>query len=347
MLSAKILLEGLLFTLGFGALFLARPVQAAESPSPFSGPISVPRQEESPRIQNAPAYDTEKAKSYLAVLPEIRTMVDALRAGEELVYFGEASVSAEAMKNLWTAIQDLTREDHQVSLIMVDLDTRSGVCYGTEKPLCSQSTIKAIYVGSLLEQHPVALEENGQYMRDAIVSSSNEAYQALRGIYGNAPLISWCHDAGVDESMAEPYYPRDKTVKDMLKLWTRLYAFLNGDRDPTGFAAYYADSIASATGECLGDVYPVQTKAGWESGLSENEAYDPLAVPPSNYTDKDPLNDEGAINDTGIVYTEKGPYLFAIYSDWPFGVFPDYITPNPLPVLVKALHEVQKSLELP
>ena len=93
----------------------------------------------------------------------------------------------------------------------------------------------------------------------------------------------------------------------------------------------------------LGNRFPVQTKAGWEHGLNEDLNYDPWEEIPVEYVDGDPLNDECAINDTGIVYTDRGPYLFVIYTDYPFGVFRDYVTPNPLGGLVEALYEVQRS----
>ena len=44
--------------------------------------------------------------------------------------------------------------------------------------------------------------------------------------------------------------------------------------------------------------------------------YSRVVIPP-RFTDGDPLNDECATNDSGIVYAENGPYLFVIYSDYP------------------------------
>ena len=231
-----------------------------------------------------------------------------------------------------------------MSLILADLAARSGAAFRSGIPMCSQSTVKAIYAGALLESRPEALSENGAYLRDAIVLSSNEAYENLREIYGREPLLRWCKETGVDPSFADLPYPRDKCARDMLLLWTRLYAFLNGDADPMNFAAYYADSLASATKERLGARYPVQTKAGWECGLDEDADYDPEAVIPERFRDGNPLNDECAINDTGVVYTETGPYLFVIYTDHPFGLFRNYTTPNPLYPLVDALLAVHADL---
>ena len=73
----------------------------------------------------------------------------------------------------------------------------------------------------------------------------------------------------------------------------------------------------SAAKERLGNRCPVQTKAGWENGVGDDTEDYEKAVIPARYTDGDPMNDECATNDTGVVYAESGPYLFVLYSDYP------------------------------
>ncbi len=311
---------------------------------PFSGPVRIPREAEPEAIRKAPAYDAEAARACIPVMPEIRRLIDTVKDEEGLAAFGAKTPSKEALDRVEKEIRALSAGGHKVSVILADLATRSGAAYRSGIPMCTQSTVKAIYAGALVESRPEALSENGAYLRDAIVLSSNEAYENLREIYGREPLLRWCKETGVDPSFADLPYPRDKCARDMLLLWTRLYAFLNGDADPMNFAAYYADSLASATKERLGARYPVQTKAGWECGLDEDADYDPEAVIPERFRDGNPLNDECAINDTGVVYTETGPYLFVIYTDHPFGLFRNYTTPNPLYPLVDALLAVHADL---
>ena len=311
---------------------------------PFSGPVRIPREAETEAIRKAPAYDREAARAYIPVMPELRELIDKVRDEEGLAAFGKKSPSRETMDRVEKEIRALCAGGHKVSLILADLATCSGAAYCSGIPMCTQSTVKAIYVGALLESRPEVLSESGAYLRDAIVLSSNEAYENLREIYGKEPILRWCHEAGVDPSFADIPYPRNKNARDMLKLWMRLYCFLNGDRDPQNFGAYYADSLASATKERLGRKYPVQTKAGWECGLDEEEDYDPAAVIPDRFQDGDPENDECAINDTGIVYTGSGPYLFVIYTDHPYGIFRNGATPNPLYSLVDALADLQADL---
>lgn len=307
----------------------------------YSGPVSVRLEDESPAIRNAPAYDTDEAKTYIPALPKIRELISGLQDENQLTAFGIAKPSDTSMRQLNNEILKLSADGHKVSLIMADLKTGSGVAYSSSIPMCSQSTVKAIYVGALIEIQPESLDENGQYMHDAIVYSSNEAYDKLREIYGDFPVRRWCDEAGVDIGFAEQKYPRTYTARDMFKMWTRLYCFLNGDSDKTNFAAYYADSIASASAGQIPE--PLQTKAGWENGLDDYRLFDPAEIP-ERFRDGDPANDECAINDTGIIYTKNGPYIFVIYTDHPFAVINENLMPNPLNSLVSKLYEVHKSL---
>lgn len=310
----------------------------------FSGPAGERCFEKSQAIRNAPEYDAERAKNLIPVMPEIRELVSGLEDTVSLTMFGEFRPDRTALDRLEREIGKLTSGGHKVSLIMADAGTLSGVAFCPFRPMCSQSTVKGIYAGAMLEMFPAALKDNGRYIHDAVVYSDNLSYENLRKIYGPDPMIRWCAEADVDPSFAKSDYPRDKTAADMLKMWTRLYCFLNGAAQNTDFAAWFADSAASAARQQLGGRCPVQTKAGWENGLDESRNYDPSAVIPAEYTDGDPLNDECAINDSGIIYTDKGPYLFVIYTDHPFGIFKDYITPNPLLELTEALYAVQQSL---
>ena len=306
---------------------------------PCSGPVVIPLSDESAAIQSAPAYDVKAAKRYISLMPKVRSWIDGIPADDQLTCFGAFSPSPEAVQRLDTEIQRIINDHHKVSLVMVDLNTRSGVSFHSTVPMCTQSTVKAIYVGALLSIHPEAFRENGQYIRDTVVLSSNEAYESLRDIYGKEPIQAWCREAGVDESFADLPYPRDKNARDMLKLWTRLYCFLNDGTDTANAGRYFADSAMSAAKDCFRGRYPVQTKAGWENGVGDDVEDYEHAVIPARFTDGDPLNDECATNDTGVVYAEKGPYLFVIYSDYPC----PYTTPNHLFGLTEALHAVHLS----
>lgn len=307
--------------------------------TPCSGPVSIPLSEESALIQAAPVYDTEAARRYIPGMKTIQELVNSLPDDGELISFGARSASPAALKQLEGEIQRILADGRKVSLVMADLAAQSGVAFRSTPPMCTQSTIKAIYVGAVLDCRPEAFEENGQYIRDAIVLSDNEAYENLRRIYGKTPLLKWCREAGVDDDFTDMPYPRNKNARDMFRMWTRLYRFLNDGSDVHNAGRYYADSAESASKEWLKGRLPVQTKAGWECGVDEDTETFSWDMIPARFVDGDPMNDEVATNDTGIVYTPNGPYLFVIYSDYPhpFGV------PNRLYGLTEALYEVQRN----
>ncbi|MBR6874433.1 MAG: serine hydrolase [Ruminococcus sp.] len=301
--------------------------------------------DESAFMKAAPAYDTEKAKSYISAMPQIRELLTGAKADSKLTSFGKATAPEDAVKKVKDEIAKLTADGHKVSLIMIDLETQSGVAYRPDIPMCTQSTIKAVYLGSVLDSHPEAYQEHWIDFRKAIVNSNNDSYLKLYELYGKEPLEKWCEEVGVDKGFAASSFPRKYSAKDMMKLWTKLYCFLNSDEmQHSEFASYYADSACSATKMMLGTKYPVQTKAGWESGKDTWKNYDPRDTVPDKYCDGDPTNDESATNDTGVVYTDGGPYIFVIYTDIPFSVYYDYIDPNPLNGLVVALNELQQGL---
>lgn len=255
---------------------------------------------------------------YIDYMPEIRSLIDRIQEDKELTCFGEMLPSSAELRQLEKEIREILSDGHQVSLMMVNLAARSGVAFRSTVPMCAQSTVKAVYIGAVLEAYPQAFAEHQQKIRDAIVLSSNEAYLCLRDIYGKEPIRAWCRRTGVDEHFADAPFPRVYHARDMLKLWTQLYCFLNGGTDAAGAGVYYTDSALSAARERLGDRCPLQTKAGWENGIGDDSAdYEYTAIP-ACYLDGDPLNDECATNDSGIIYSDHGPYLFVIYSDYPW-----------------------------
>ena len=94
----------------------------------------------------------------------------------------------------------------------------------------------------------------------------------------------------------------------------------------------------------LSDRCFVQSKAGWENGLSEDTLYTGNMIFPPELTDKDPSNDECAINDSGAIRTQKGIYLFVIFSDIPYGIYQNCTPVNPLNGITEMLFRFQQSL---
>ncbi len=258
------------------------------------------------------------AGRYIAGMPEIRKMIDRIPEDKTLTCFGEVPPSPEELRQLEAEIRKIKSDGHQVSLVMVNLPAKSGVAFRSAVPMCAQSTVKAVYVGALLAFYPQVFAQHRQEIRDAIALSSNEAYLSLRDLYGPEPIRAWCRVTGVDQGLADAPFPRAYTARDMLKLWTQLYCFLNDGSDGAGAGIFYTNSALSAARERLGGRCPLQTKAGWENGIGDDAAEFEAAAIPARYLDGDPLNDECATNDSGIIYSDRGPYLFVIYSDYPW-----------------------------
>ena len=257
-------------------------------------------------------------KDYIGEMPALQALIDSVPEEDGLIAFGPKAPAPEALRRLDGEIRKILSDGHRVSMIAVRPASKSGVSFCSKVPMCTQSTVKAIYVGALLERFPGALAEHRERIRETIVLSSNEAYETLRDLYGPEPIRAWCRESGVAEGFADLPYPRAYHARDMLKLWTRLYCFLNGGSEAAaGVGGYFEKSAMSAARERLGARCRVQTKAGWENGVGGDVTdYSRVVIPP-RFTDGDPLNDECATNDSGIVYAENGPYLFVIYSDYP------------------------------
>lgn len=246
--------------------------------------------------------------------------VDAMRAlidradGEMTVrVFGtvpDVDASA-ALTQLEGQIDALEKKGIMVSFMIADTDGRFGVSYNCDKKWTSQSTIKAPYLTSVLMQDASVFRKERSLIKAVITVSDNDAYETLRVRYGNKPFAAFCRTSGVSTRHSTDLYPRQITVRDMCKLWTTMYGFLNTREDMETYISYFSGTAMSCVYRALGDRYAVQTKAGWESGTD----YDgPGGTPDPRFTDGDPLNDEIATNDTGIVYANDNPYLIAVFT---------------------------------
>ncbi|MBQ1364352.1 MAG: serine hydrolase [Clostridia bacterium] len=277
----------------------------------------------------------------MAEMSAVRALIDSVPGGDGLIAFGEKTPAPETLRRLHGEIQKMVNDGHRVSMIAVHPASRSGAAFRPDAVMCSQSTVKAIYVGALLERFPEALAEQRERIRETIVLSSNEAYESLRDLYGPEVIRTWCRETGVAEGFADAPYPRAYSARDLLKLWTRLYCFLNGGSEAAaGVGGYFENSALSAARERLGGRCRVHTKAGWENGVGDDVTDFAHAVIPKRFTDGDPLNDECATNDSGIVYAGNGPYLFVIYSDYPC----PWTGGNRLAGLTDALYEYLEKL---
>lgn len=253
--------------------------------------------------------------------------------------FGTTDVPGDALDGVRREIAALEAEGRKAAFMLLDLDGSVGLCYNADWKTTSQSTIKAPYITSVLDKRPSVLESERSLIKPTIRVSDNDTYAELRSIYGKGPISSWCHRAGISLALADASYPRIITVRDMAKLWTLMNQFFDTHPEMDEYIGWFYGSAFSAIYNELGDQYLTRTKAGWESGLDEDnpEDYaDPYAAADPRFTDGDPLNDETATNDTGIVYAGDHPYILVIFTD----VSSNY---GKLQPLVRALHEVHET----
>ena len=292
---------------------------------------------ESSQPENAPIDVTAGINSAAAA-------VQSLDTGYAPVCFGSAKPSEEALQALTDSFQSLASISGRASFILYDVNTASGVSCGANTASCTQSVIKAAFIGSLIESRPELLYSEYEAIHDTLVYSSNYDYEYLRSTYGVSALSQWCDEAGVSGNIAYQAYPVMPPL-DMLRLFGRLYKFLSVSETGQQLSSLYRYSIGSAGNAIYGGSCVVWSKAGWECGAADDEvSYDPTAPIPAYLTDGDPYNDECAANDAGIIFSESGPYIYVVFISIPFGVFEENNPDNPLPDITRRLHDAAASM---
>lgn len=276
-------------------------------------------------------------------MKEILDVINNIKDDDNLNIFGKNNLNNQDIKKLEEEINNLTINNHYLSFMMIDINTLSGISYKSNRIMCGQSTIKAIYVASLLDARPELFDENMTDIRKAIEISDNEAYEKLRNKYGTTYLEKWCKEVGVENDMLSLAYPRT-SVKDLCRLWVKMYIYFTSDKVRDELKNYQSNSLFSSAKEVLGKKVKLYSKAGWENGLPEDAIYHPNMTYPERFTDKDPYNDECAINDTGVVFSEIGPYIFAVFTDYPYGSYANYIPENPLNNLTLILYNLHNNM---
>ena len=78
----------------------------------------------------------------------VRALIDSVPGGDGLIVFGEKTPAPETLRRLHGEIQKMVNDGHRVSMIAVHPTSRSGAAFRPDAVMCSQSTVKAIYVGA-------------------------------------------------------------------------------------------------------------------------------------------------------------------------------------------------------
>ena len=256
-------------------------------------------------------------RAYQERAEEARSALSKASGEKQLTSFGDLNLSAESKKDIEDAIKKITDSGRMVSFISVDLMTDKGIAYNPDQKTTSQSTIKGPYLASALDEDATRFnEENLNDFKQTITVSSGPCYEKLRTKFGSDCLLKWCRELSISDTYVDRIYPRNITARDMAKIWTKMYEFLNTHDDLNEFVSYFTGTKFSAIYHELGNEYKIQSKPGWENGtgvdaLSDVPRYDVDA----KFLDGDPTNDEVATNDAGIVYSGDKPYILVIFTN--------------------------------
>lgn len=212
-----------------------------------------------------------------------------------------------------------------VSLVLVDCDTGSGISYNADAFVYGASSFKGPYCAylcsRLVEARLVSLDDlcaipgdlelegatwqhgRSYHVRDlveaTILSSDNDAYKTLHRTYDSLGYSAWVAEFGEGAVESEYDYYQTLGARTMAKAWAFTWDYL---RSGTETAAWLGSLLTSTNISPLRDVLEgagaiVYDKAGWYAGDRE---YD-------------------STSDAGIVQMGDRTYLVAVLTSCPYG----------------------------
>lgn len=125
-----------------------------------------------------------------------RITVDSVESSHGITTFGGYVLSDYARGVLQNATNRLRSAGLDISVIMVDLTTGQGVARNPYGTFYGASTIKGVYVPSVIAQNESRAWSYEYLMQPTIYNSGNNAYSQLRNIFGAGPINAWCDEAG-------------------------------------------------------------------------------------------------------------------------------------------------------
>ncbi|MDO4538582.1 MAG: serine hydrolase, partial [Coriobacteriales bacterium] len=221
-------------------------------------------------------------------------MIREASSDVSITSFGGFSLSAAGVERIQQALDELATTDNTAGFLMMDLRTGKGVAYDPDKNLYGASSIKALYIGSVVAAHPEAVRDHAEDIQEVCLNSSNDHYKWILADYGKDPLRAWCAETGAKASIAENLPWDDYTPRDMALLWARIYLSYGESAECEQFGQWSQTPVYSAIHGQLGDRFTTRSKGGW---IDDGGKYYQVT------------------NDAGIVYADNGPYVVSIMSD--------------------------------
>ena len=210
--------------------------------------------------------------------------------------YGGYSPSAKTRKKLNQAISSAKSGGYGLGFIMLDPVTGKGISYNCDKAFWSASSIKGLYITSVVYNKPSALSNDHYSISEILHKSNNQLYWQLRYKYGNSPMRKWCKKAGVSSSYGNSVYPY-YSARTLAKLWAPTMMYFDSGKTGNKLGKMFESPNVSTIHKTLGKKYTTRTKAGWTISWRNN-----------------------ATSDGGVVYKgKKGnrPMLVAIVSNIP------------------------------
>ena len=241
---------------------------------------------------------------------------------DSLTGFGGANMETNEMKTVQKELNAILSQGKMVSFVVINTKSQKGFSYNADRVCVGKSTIKAPYITSLLMNDFSIFEQEKDAIKKAITYSHNDSYTYLRNKYGNDVFKDFCLSIDVDISKCNENFPKNMTVRDLAKMWSKMYPFLLGNKKSNLNINEYVDFFKCTAYSPFSILfwrdYDVFSKAGWDEGISVDKETGLLGkIPDPNMIDGDPSNNEEAMNDTGIVCAPNGDYIFAYFSDFP------------------------------
>lgn len=205
-------------------------------------------------------------------------------------------VGTSAFARLEEEAAAITSAGHELSFVLLDLQTGRSLSYSPDSRMYPASCMKAAFSTYVCETNGGAGGLSGT-MEQCLVNSSNDAYHDLIDTFGLVPFEKWLDAHGgpaYDPSKDHRYYP-NSTANELAAVWQEIYRYgTSGEAGSGELTSYLARTNNSPLGEVLRGSYEVWSKPGWY-----------------------PADGNGleATNDMGVVFSDCGPYVVVIMTN--------------------------------
>ena len=209
----------------------------------------------------------------------------------------EGFTSNAAFQRVEQAISSVKAAGRDIGVVMYDLHSGRSLSYNANKSFYSASTAKALYCAMILESYGSA-GANTSLVEASLVNSDNAAYGRLVDIYGRPQFDRWLAANGAP-SAYHPSVALDYlyiSAGETANAWEHIWNWwLSGGAGSSEFAGYMRRTHHSAMGGLLRKRYEAWCKPGWypDSRLGIN-----------------------ATNDVGIVFSDCGPYVLVVMTNY-------------------------------